>query len=70
MRPAVFVGGLTTNLDHESFRRTAVNAGGQLDFQLTTLSALDMMLSVGAAVAFEDGFAPRRELMVSFKVLR
>jgi hypothetical protein len=70
MRPAVFVGGLLTNLDHEGFRRTATNAGGQLDFQLTTLSSLDMMLSVGAAVAFEDGFAPRRELMVSFKVLR
>jgi hypothetical protein len=70
MRPAVFVGTLVTNADHETFRRTATNAGGQLDFQLTTLSNLDMMLSVGAAVAFEDGFAPRRELMVSFKVLR
>lgn len=70
MRPAIFVGGLMTNVDHEDFRRTAANAGAQLDFQLTTLSALDMMLSLGAAVAFEDGFAPRRELMVSFKVLR
>jgi hypothetical protein len=70
MRPAVFVSGLLTNLDHGRLRRTASNVGGQLDFQLTTLSSLDMMLSVGAAVAFEDGFAPRRELMVSFKVLR
>ncbi len=70
MRPALFVGGLVTNLDHDSFRRTATNAGGQLDFQLTTLSSLDMMLSVGGAVAFEQGFGPRREVMVSFKVLR
>lgn len=70
MRPAVFVGGLLTNLDNEAFRRRLTNAGGQLDFQLTTLSALDMMLSVGGAVAWEDGHAPRRELMVSFKVLR
>jgi hypothetical protein len=70
MRPAVFVGGLATNLDHEAFRRVATDVGGQLDFQLTTLSTLDMMLSVGAAVAFEDGFDARREFMVSFKVLR
>ena len=48
----------------------AVDAGGQLDFQLTTLSTMDMLLSVGGAVAFERGYAPRRELMVSFKVLR
>jgi hypothetical protein len=70
MRPAVFVGGLLTNLDHEAFRRRAVNTGAQVDFQLIALSSLDMMLSVGGAVAFEDGFAPRREFMISFKVLR
>lgn len=70
MRPAIFVGGLLTNLDHEQSRRTTTNAGGQLDFQLTTLSALDMMLSVGAAAAFENGHAARREFMVSFKVLK
>lgn len=70
MRPAIFAGAIMTNIDHEDFRRTASNLGGQLDFQLTTLSSLDMMFSVGAAVAFEKGFAPRRELMVSFKVLR
>ena len=44
--------------------------GAQLDFQLTALSNLDMMLSVGGAAAFENGFAPRREFMVSFKLLR
>ena len=70
MRPAIFVGGLATNLEHAATRRTAADAGAQLDFQLTTLSTLDMIFSVGGAVAFEDGFAPRRELMVSFKVLK
>ncbi len=70
MRPAIFVGGLATNLDNESFRRVATNVGGQLDFQLTTLSQLDMMLSFGAAVAIEDGYDARREWMVSLKVLR
>ncbi len=70
MRPAIFAGGLVTNLDHAAARRVAADAGAQLDFQLTTLSTLDMVLSVGGAVALEDGAAPRRELMVSFKVLK
>ena len=70
LRPAIFVGGLVTNLDHDAFRRRAIDAGAQFDVQLTTLSTLDMMLSFGGAVAFERGAAPRREFMVSFKVLR
>ncbi|HEY0872188.1 MAG TPA: hypothetical protein VGD94_01855 [Vicinamibacterales bacterium] len=70
MRPAVFAGVLGTNLDRDGLRRTVTNAGAQLDFQLTALSNLDMMLSIGGAVAFENGANPRREFMVSFKVLR
>ena len=70
MRPAVFAGGLLTNVEHGPTRRKVTNAGGQLDFQLTILSTLDMMFSVGAAAAFEDGHSPRREFMVSLKVLR
>ena len=70
MRPAVFVGGLIANADSDTFRRTLTNAGGQLDFQLTTLSSLDMMVSVGAAMAFEEGEPRRHEYMVSFKVLK
>jgi hypothetical protein len=70
MRPAVFTGVLATNVDRASIRRTATNVGAQLDFQLTVLSNLDMMLSVGGAAAFENGFVPRREFMVSFKLLR
>jgi hypothetical protein len=70
MRPAVFAGALVTNLDHDGFRRTATTTGAQLDFQLSALSTLDLMFSVGTAVAFEDGFSPRREFMISLKVLR
>jgi hypothetical protein len=70
MRPALFVGGLGTNLDNDAARRFATDVGGQLDFRFTALSTLDMTLSVGAAVAFEDGFDARKEFMVSLKVLR
>ena len=34
------------------------------------LSTLDLTLSVGGAVAYERGAAPRREAMVSLKILR
>ena len=70
LRPAVFAGVLTTNPEAEEFRHVLGNAGAQLDVQITALSTLDMMLSVGGAVAFERGFAPRREFMISFKVLK
>ena len=46
------------------------NAGGQLDFRLSALSSLDLTLSVGGAVALEDGSRPRREAMISLRVLR
>ena len=69
-RPALFASGLVTNLDGAGGRRSLTNVGGQVDFQLTILSALDMTLSAGYAVAFEDGYSPRHETMVSLKVLR
>ena len=70
MRPAVFAGGLVTNMDSASIRRKVGNIGAQLDFRFNMLSTLDLTLSVGGAVACEPGFAPRREAMVSLKVLR
>ncbi len=70
MRPAIFVGGLGTNLDDRPSRRFLYNAGAQVDFSISALSVLDMTLSIGGAVAFERGQAPRREAMVSLKVLR
>jgi hypothetical protein len=70
MRPALFVTGLATNLDAPSVRHLAVDTGGQLDFKLAMLSVMDLTLSVGGAVAFEDGHGPRREAMISLKLLR
>jgi hypothetical protein len=70
LRPAVFVTGLATNLDDHDVRRAALDAGAQVDLRFSVLSALDMTLSVGGAIALEDGYAPRREAMVSLKVLR
>jgi hypothetical protein len=70
MRPAIFASGLVTNLDARAIRRTVSNAGGQLDFRLNMLSSIDLTVSVGGAVAFEPGIAPRREAMFSLKLLR
>ncbi len=70
LRPAVFVTGLATNLDDRSVRRAVANIGAQADVRISALSALDLTLSFGAAVAFEDGYKARREFMVSMKVLR
>jgi hypothetical protein len=70
LRPALFATALATDLDDPGLRRTLGNVGGQLDLRFTLLSRLDMTLSAGYAVAFEDGFKPRDEVMVSLKVLR
>jgi hypothetical protein len=70
LRPAVFAGGLATNFDDTTFRRRLATAGGQVDVSVSALSTLDLTLSVGGAVAFEDGQSPRKELMISLKILR
>ena len=68
--PAVFAGGLITNMDDEGTQRRAVNAGGQLDLRLSVLSALEMTVSVGGAVVKTDEGQVGREAMVSLKILR
>ena len=70
LRPAVFVGGLSTNFDDEALRTTAGSAGAQLDARFTILSNVDMTFSAGGAIAFQRGQAPRREAMLSLKVFR
>ena len=70
MRPAIFVGALATNLDAAKIRHVATDVGGQLDFRFTVLHELDMTLSVGGAVAFERATQPRREAMVSLRILK
>jgi hypothetical protein len=70
MRPSLFASALWTDLDAAAARRTVTNVGGQLDFRFSALSTLDLTMSVGGAVAFEDGAGPRRALMASLRVLR
>ena len=70
LRPAVFVGGLATNLDDQFTRRALLNGGAQVDLAISALSALDLTLSFGAAIAVEGGHPPRTEAMISLKVLR
>jgi hypothetical protein len=69
-RPALFATALVLNPDAEAFHRTITNVGGQVDFRLGVLSRLELTLSAGYARAFEEGFKPRDEGMLSLKVLR
>ena len=54
LRPALFAGGLVTNLERSARRTTAATAGGQVDLRFTMLSALDLTLSVGAGVRLDQ----------------
>jgi hypothetical protein len=75
-RPAVFATALASSsvrLAEEPVsrgRRTLANIGAQVDLRISALSTLDLTLSIGGAVAIEQGSHPRREAMVSLKVLR
>ena len=60
----------STNLDAPDARRVVTDTGGQIDFRFGALSALELTLSVGGAVALERGQPPRREAMMSLKILR
>jgi len=67
-RPALFGTGLVTNMESAD-RGSLANVGGQVDLQFTMLSRLQMMLSLGYAVAFERERRRSDEFMVSLKVL-
>jgi len=65
IRPAVFGGVAVTDQGRAARRRTVWNTGAQFDLSITTLSALDLMLSFGQAVAFEQGRKASYETMIS-----
>ena len=69
LRSSIFVTGLVTDFDESSLRKKIGNAGAQVDLRFTVLSRLDMTFSLGWAVAYEDGVAPRREGMISLKIM-
>jgi hypothetical protein len=68
-RPALFVGGIVTNPEETGARRTVRNVGAQVDLSFTLLSRLEMTLSAGYAIAFEQGERNADEVMISLKVL-
>jgi hypothetical protein len=70
LRPAVFAGGLLTNMDDAAIRRQAATMGGQVDLRFTMLSSLDLTLSVGAGVRMQNGVPARREGMLSLALLK
>ncbi len=69
-RAAVFASSIVTNPGTSPLRRVISNVGGQVDLRFSVLNRLDMTLSAGQAVAFEQGRKARYETMVSLKVLR
>ena len=70
IRPAIFAGGLLTNMDDRARRRSAATMGAQIDLRATVLSSLDMTLSFGAGLRLEGDQRTRREAMISLALLK
>ena len=68
VRPAVFVGGLRTEVG-DLPDRTVTSIGAQLDLEFTISHRLPMTLSVGYASGYEDGERVSNEWMISLKIL-
>jgi hypothetical protein len=69
IRPALFVGILTTDPAQAEFRRTVRDAGGQVDLRFYVLNRFPMTLSLGYAQGYADGGKVGDEWMVSLKIL-
>jgi hypothetical protein len=67
-RFALFATGLKTDLDDSALSRELTNLGLQVDFRVVMFSNLSTTLSLGYAVAREDGDTSD-EVMVSLKIL-
>jgi hypothetical protein len=68
-RTAFFSTIITTNIDSKGYRRSLLNAGGQIDFKFILFFHLKMTLSAGYAAAFEENQKTSDEFMISLKVL-
>lgn len=68
IRPAVFVGGLRTDIG-KSTERTVASVGAQLDLEFTIAHRLPMTFSVGYASGYESGDRLNNEWMISLKIL-
>ncbi len=68
LRLAFFTSGLYTNFDNAAYESKVANVGTQLDLRLNMLSRLPITVSIGYARAFEKGYRPAEEFMVSVKL--
>ena len=67
-RPALFTSALITNPDKSELKNEIYNVGVQIDFRMFVKSNYEMTLSVGYAVAFDDGDS-NDEFMLSLKIM-
>lgn len=65
---AVFAGGLVTEFGNSDLRREVADLGIQLDIRLVAATHHNFTLSLGYAVAFEDGRDDSDEFMASLKI--
>jgi len=69
IRPAIFVGGLATNVDSRPDRRVVGNVGAQVDLRMNLLTRSTLTFSVGYALGFEDRKRTMDQWMFSLKIL-
>jgi hypothetical protein len=68
-RLSLFSGGIVTNLRNAEYRRKVADLGSQLDFRFQMLSHIRLTFSIAYAQAFEKGYKPTDEFMISLKLL-
>ncbi len=70
MRLSLFGNAIVTNPENADWRQEVWDVGAQLNMKLILFFSLESTLSAGYARAFEEGYDPRDEMMVSLKILR
>jgi hypothetical protein len=66
-RLSLFSSLLTSEFDNNFVRTSALNAGAQIDFELSFFYLMKTYLSFGYAGCFRDGMKPSDEFMISLK---
>ena len=69
IRPALFVGGMVTDMGSSTYKETYWNLGAQVDLHFTVVHRLPMTLSFGYAQGYVDGNKFDTEWMISLKIL-
>ncbi len=66
---SIFSNLLSTNPESRTLSHLIMDTGVQIDFRLVFLSHLKATLSIGFAEAFEKKYLPRKEWMLSLKIM-